>query len=975
MSLPGTHDSMTGSAPITTDDLKQLVNSSIDNAISDSVEDAVKLATGGVPAPPFGIIGGIDVRGALETIADATLDLLAPAALPIAQLVAQTQTSSLQQQLSDGVRALDVRIEQANNQFEIVHGHLPLGLSFDNDVLRVATDFLAENPTETIVMQVQVDNHDGTGNTRSVDDTFHAYEAEINPDTGTPYGDYIWQGVGIPSTLGAARGKIVIIQSDGTTNSPWNPPDPNFASSFGGTDTLPLPAGDIFDPIQNTFQTADPNYKWQLAQNEFVEAASILPPPNQPNTFAVNYLSTSDPGSIFSSPYALPYFMATGSGGQLVLNIPGAVGDLVDLVTGVPFVGEQPVLQFVPGGDGIGMNGRAESYINSDPLVNCVPAPLGIVFTDFAPTSLIQSIYLANPSLQVLAPANQTAVEGAAQTFNLGSFSDDPANSPWTVDVNWGDGSPDSTFTQTATGQIDPGAANSGHTYSEEGNYTITVELTNGTRQCKSNSFTVALSDPPVVLTGGLTFNELEGSPSAIQPVAAFTDPGGPENDGLADTYVATIHWSDGSPDATATLANGGIVLGSDGKTFFINVAHISPGEDGSYTISTTVNHESVVTGPITSTLVIKDNIGILLLDPSGMNALQSSGNGRVTVSGIYGGAILVNSMNSQAAIASGNASVSASEVDVAGASGPQTSDHASFNTPEINVNEAPYADPLASLPTPSPSATPYPAAIITGNNSVTLSPGTYLGGITVSGQASVTLMPGVYILEGGGFNVSGQANVTGQQVMIFNAPTKPNDAIQVRGQATLTLTAPINGVYQGIAIFQDRVANAPTMQFSGLANVQITGTIYAAGALTQVKGSAVLQLQGSAVNQIGAHLIVSDLQVSGNGVVTVDASFNNLALFTPAPPAQPVTLSLAQITIFVTATLPNLVNVSYTTLVNDNPPSVTESISAGEVQGLALQLIDTELASVAITDLNQLMSLELGAIDQALVTLLAGIS
>src|SRR5260370_9987950 len=43
-------------------------------------------------------------------------------------------------------------------------------------------------------------------------------------------------------------------------------------------------------------------------------------------------------------------------------------------------------------------------------------------------------------------PANQTATQGASKSFSLGSFTD-PDGSPWTVDVNWGDGTTDTVFT------------------------------------------------------------------------------------------------------------------------------------------------------------------------------------------------------------------------------------------------------------------------------------------------------------------------------------------------------------------------------------------------------------------------------------------------------------------------------------------------------------------------------------------------
>jgi hypothetical protein len=858
MSLPGTHDTMTGSAPITAGDLVQALESVIDpkikDAIPDWLEDAYSFAWYASQIDPLGgLPGGPDLRQDLVDVANAFIEALAPAGVPIAQLIAQTQSLSLGDQLNEGVRALDVRVEQANNQFQIVHGPLPIGnLLFDSAVLQVATDFLEQNPTETIVMQVQVDNNKGTGNSLSVDDTFHAYECEFNPDTGKPYRDYIWQGNGIPPTLGAARGKIVIIQSDATANGPWqNPPDPNFASSFGGTDTLPLPAGDIFDPIQNHFDTASLDDKWQLAESQFATAADVLL--NSPTTFAVNYLSTNRPQDIFSSPYALPRFMATGSGIQIQINLPTSLDGAIDDLTG-----NLVSLDVV---NGPGMNRLAEDFINQEAPINCTPAPLGIVFTDFAPASLIEAIYSHNPILHVTPPADQAALEAAPQSFSLGSFSDDPAESPWTVDVNWGDGSPDTILNETATGQIDPTGANSAHVYNEDGNYTVTVEVTNSAGLCTTGTFTVA----------------------------------------------------------------------------------------------------------------VKDNVGILLLDATGAGALQASGNGQISVTGIFGGAILVNSTNSEAVRVSGSASVSAAETDVGGSPGTQVSGNAIL-TGEINLNEPAYTDPLTALPAPTVSGSPFPAAKISGKDSVTLQPGTYLSGITVSGQASVALAPGIYVLEGGGLHISGQASVTGQQVMLFNAPTEQNDAIQVSNQATLSLTAPTSGVFKGIAIFEDRIVNAPVLQFSGQANVQITGTIYAPSAPTKVTSGAVLHLQGDAASQMGAHLIVADLQVSGNGVVNVDASFNSLALFDPPAPPDPsvgdMPLSFGQISSFVTANLPSLVTISYAAFARHNSVGVTGNATADAVQASALNWILTELSSVNSNDLDQLLELELSAIDETFAML-----
>src|SRR5262249_3354737 len=62
-------------------------------------------------------------------------------------------------------------------------------------------------------------------------------------------------------------------------------------------------------------------------------------------------------------------------------------------------------------------------------------------------------VTLAAPT--VTAAAAQTAVEGASTTFNLGSFSTFSGDAgPFGVDVDWGDGSPHTTFFVASAGTI-----------------------------------------------------------------------------------------------------------------------------------------------------------------------------------------------------------------------------------------------------------------------------------------------------------------------------------------------------------------------------------------------------------------------------------------------------------------------------------------------------------------------------------------
>jgi hypothetical protein len=92
---------------------------------------------------------------------------------------------------------------------------------------------------------------------------------------------------------------------------------------------------------------------------------------------------------------------------------------------------------------------------------------------------------------------------------------------------------------------------------------------------------------------------------------------------------------------------------------------------------------------------------------------------------------------------------------------------------------------------------------------------------------------------------------------MIYNAPAKSTDVVSVSGGATLTLSAPTSGTYQGIAIFQNRTSTLP-ISVSGSAVVKLTGTLYAAKATISLAGNSVFNLYGS-----NARLVAYDLSVT----------------------------------------------------------------------------------------------------------------
>jgi hypothetical protein len=160
------------------------------------------------------------------------------------------------------------------------------------------------------------------------------------------------------------------------------------------------------------------------------------------------------------------------------------------------------------------------------------------------------------------------------------------------------------------------------------------------------------------------------------------------------------------------------------------------------------------------------------------------------------------------------------------------------------------------------------------------LYPGVYIGGISISG-GTVTLhanadgTPGIYYLQGGGFTVSGQAVVktaageTGG-VMLYNAWSGSSDAINVSGQASITLVPPSSGTYRGISVFQKRgtaTALGPTITISGGGTLNIGGTFYAAYSPIALAGN------GGSNNVAGGQYIADTLSILGNGSVNVSAN------------------------------------------------------------------------------------------------------
>lgn len=112
---------------------------------------------------------------------------------------AKCQQLSLAAQLDAGVRYLDVRCRHVDDAFQIFHGPVFEQQTFD-DVIATALGFLAEHPSETIIMSVKEEST-AEGATRSFAETFASYVVPA----------HWYLGAALPE-LGAARGKLVLLR-------------------------------------------------------------------------------------------------------------------------------------------------------------------------------------------------------------------------------------------------------------------------------------------------------------------------------------------------------------------------------------------------------------------------------------------------------------------------------------------------------------------------------------------------------------------------------------------------------------------------------------------------------------------------------------------------------------------------------------------------------------------------------------------
>jgi Flp pilus assembly protein TadG len=263
----------------------------------------------------------------------------------------------------------------------------------------------------------------------------------------------------------------------------------------------------------------------------------------------------------------------------------------------------------------------------------------------------------------------------------------------------------------------------------------------------------------------------------------------------------------------------------------------------------------------------------VMALNRTAQSALQLTGNASITINAPKC-VIQVNSSSASAVDMNGNTVIKSVENCFVG--GVSTVGHATLS-PAPDASCKPIPDPFANYPRPSVGSCTFNNYQLSGNQSVTLQPGVYCGGMNFSGHVNVTFAPGLYVIKDGVISESG-GTFTGNGVSIFL--TGYNTSIQLSGQADWHLVAASSGPLPGFAIFLDPDGPSglagSTSSLSGQSELYFEGIVYLPKQEVTVSGNGSVVAPSPYTSYIG-----DTLRFVGNGdlVINNDTSMTALPL------------------------------------------------------------------------------------------------
>jgi Flp pilus assembly protein TadG len=350
------------------------------------------------------------------------------------------------------------------------------------------------------------------------------------------------------------------------------------------------------------------------------------------------------------------------------------------------------------------------------------------------------------------------------------------------------------------------------------------------------------------------------------------------EMQGAADSGAVSAATADSTivsdlvTQAKAVTASYGFVDGTDGTIITVNRpplsgAYVTTSRAVEVTVQqpqsrlfTSIYSSSPVNIGARAVAIPAPGLGcVLALDKAASGAAAFKGSAAVALNKC---SLYSNSANAVSVSAGGTSSLSTHSVRASGGVSGASNIDAEHG---IYQNQSPALDPYASFSSGSASGCTQTNLRVKTN--MTISAGTYCGGIQVNAGAVLTLNPGIYYITGGDFTVNGGATVTGSGVtLVFTSQTGTNYATaNINGGATVNLTAPTSGPTTGIVLFGDR--NMPmgtSFKLNGGSTQYFGGAVYLP--------KAALEFAGGADSTTSCTQIVADtITFTGNAILSLD--------------------------------------------------------------------------------------------------------
>jgi Flp pilus assembly protein TadG len=345
---------------------------------------------------------------------------------------------------------------------------------------------------------------------------------------------------------------------------------------------------------------------------------------------------------------------------------------------------------------------------------------------------------------------------------------------------------------------------------------------------------------------------------------------------------AAELNYGDVTTAAAAATAQNGITNGSNGSVVTVN----TPPQNGPHTGN--ANYVEVIVSQSQPTFFLRlfnwnsmrvdaRAVATLANSPNCIYTLNPNGtdiliNGGVTVTAPQCG-IIDDSTSNQALVVNGVDQVNVRSI---GTVGNYFENGAPSVTPTPVAGIAAETNPLQFLSPPTFNPASCTAQLFNGVGTFQLGPATPGGTVCYSslilnGAPNVTLTPGVYVIDGL-FLINGAATLTGTGVTFYF----PNNTASFVGNdlATLNLSAPTSGPYDGILLYQDP-SDTQFMTFNGGTNSILKGIFYLP--------TANLLLNGVDTDTLYTDIVAGALTL--NGVVNLQdyASINSSTPLTAA--------------------------------------------------------------------------------------------